>query len=344
MKRPTLRVRSRAARSAFAERGLSLVELLVAMTIGLFLIGAVAALYVATANGSRASTLESQMNEDASLALDILQQQLRLAGYSAMGADGTRHFDGVGVRGCDGGFADKSPDGSFDAVACAAGGKGSDAIAIRYEATLLNTQPVADNSGAVRPSNCGFNGITAWDIGTGVNTTLADNRFYIAPDSNNNNVPTLYCKGKDGSSSSSGFANAEALIPNIEDMQITYAVTSAPEKDKPLPHQITGYLNAGDAELGPSFDAAHWSRVAGVRICILARTSRPLPTTGGERATLGSYVDCEGNRQDGNDDGFLRRTYQTTVQLRNARPAVPAPYPKLGANVRDPWAHLVEGQ
>lgn len=118
------------------------------------------------------------MNEDASLALDILQQQLRLAGYSAMDASGTRHFDGVGVRGCDGGFADKSPDDSFDTVACATDGKGSDAIAIRYEATLLNTQPVTDSSGTVRPSNCGFNSITEWDIGTGVNTPLADKPLF----------------------------------------------------------------------------------------------------------------------------------------------------------------------
>lgn len=321
---------------------MSLVELMVAMTIGLFLVGAVAAIYVATANGSRASTLESQMNEDASLALEILQQQLRLAGYSDLDAMGERKFRGVGVRGCDGGFSDTAADEDFDAMACGTASTGPDAIAVRYEATLLNTQPVVDATTLVqRPANCSFTGISAWDVGGGITIPLADNRYYIAADSSNAGVPTLFCKGKNGSPTGGGFAAATALIPNIEDMQITYAVTAEPIADKPPPHQITGYVEAQDAVLKTL--PANWSRVAGVRICLLARTNRPVPTGGGSREELGSYVDCNGARQDGNGDGFLRRAFHTTVQLRNMRPAVPAAYATDGTTVRNPWAHLAEG-
>ncbi|WP_137917744.1 PilW family protein [Hydrogenophaga sp. 2FB] len=214
------------------QRGMSLVELMVAMAIGLFLVGAVAAIYVAAANGSRASTLESQMNEDASLALEILQQQLRLAGYSDLDAKGERKFRGVGARGCDGGFSDNTADQDFDAMACSTASTGPDAIAVRYEATLLNTQPVTDlTTSVLQPANCSFIGISAWDIGAGVTIPLADNRYYIAADGNNDGVPTLFCKGKNGSPTSGGFAAATALIPNIEDMQITYAVTTAPSTD-----------------------------------------------------------------------------------------------------------------
>ena len=45
-----------------SQRGLSLVELMIALTIGLFLMGAVGIIYVNTATTSRGSTLESQMN------------------------------------------------------------------------------------------------------------------------------------------------------------------------------------------------------------------------------------------------------------------------------------------
>lgn len=317
------------------QRGMSLVELLVAMTIGLFLIGAVAAIYVATSNSSRGSTLESQMNEDASLALEMLQQQIRLAGYSGFAAAGNRNFQGMGIRGCDAGFDDNASNSNFDAMTCNADADGPDALAIRYEASALNTQPTA----AGLPTNCSFNGITAWDIGAGVVIPLADNRYYIAEDDTNDNIPTLFCKGKDGSTPGGGFDVATPLVPNVEDMQITYAVTAAPVNDEPMPHQITGYVDAADAVLGATLD--NWSRVAGVRICLLVRTSQPVPAGGSGRAELGSYVDCNGVRQDGSDDGFLRRAYHTTVQLRNMRPAVPAGYTlNPDGSVRNPWAYL----
>lgn len=324
------------------QRGMSIVELMVAMTIGLFLIGAVAAIYVSTASSARGSTLESQMNEDASLALEMLQQQIRLVGYSDFDATGERKFQGIGLRGCDGGFTNNAASSDFDAMTCGTNTGAPDAIAIRYEATLLNTQPVY-NSTLSRdvPSNCSFGGITAWDAG-GVTMTLADNRYYVAPDTSNGNTPTLFCKGKSGGTTGGGFDAAAALIPNIEDLQITYAVTALPVKDAPLPHQITSYLSASDAALEPPL--SNWSRVAGVRICLLARTSRPVPTGGGSRAEIGSYVDCNGVRRDGNNDGFLRRAYHTTVQLRNMRPAVPDSFAEDAAKiVRNPWAYLTEG-
>lgn len=324
--------------------GMSLVELLVAMTIGLFLMGAVVAVYVATSTSSRGSTLESQMNEDASLALEMLQQQIRLAGYSNFNVAGdARNFQGIGIRGCDGGFDDNTASVDFAAMGCNADEDGPDAIAIRYEATALNSQTLAVG-GVNEPSNCSFERIFQWDIGAGVNISLADNRYYVADDVANDDIPTLFCKGKSGNpANAGGFSPATALVPNIEDFQITYAITVAPVNDEPMPHQITSYVDANDAALGANLD--NWSRVAGVRLCLLARTSRPVPTGGGSREDLGSYVDCNGERQDGAADGFLRRAYHTTVQLRNMRPAVAAPFAlNPDGSVRNPWAYLTEDE
>lgn len=320
------------------QSGVTLVELMVAMTIGLFLLGAVGMIYVTVSNSSRSSTLESQMNEDASLALDLLQQQIRLAGFSTVGADGKRVFSGLSIRGCDGGFTDNSGTANFGMLACANVDTGPDAIAVRYEATTLNSQEV-DVSGVMRPDNCSHNGITPWIAGAGegsaASISLADNRYYIADDSG---VPTLYCKGRDGSATD-GFSDAAALIPNIENLQIQYAITNTPVADEALPHQVTAYVEAKDAVLGATL--TNWSRVAALRVCLIARSAQPVPTGDNSRADLGWYRDCNGAEQTV-QDRYLRRAYVTTIQLRNMRPGLPAPYEVSAGVVVNPWAHLAD--
>lgn len=323
------------------QTGVTLVELMVAMVIGIFLLGAVAIIYVSTSSSARSSTLESQMNEDATLALELIRQQLQLAGFSDLDDDGNRVFSGIAVRGCDGGFDSNDNTSNFSALACAASDTGPDALAIRFQATPLNSQ--VTSAGA--PSNCSFNAINAWTPGATEGSTtairLADNRYYIANDDNNGNTPTLYCKGRgDDGGAGTGFSAATPLVPNIENMQLTYAVTLAPTNDAPLPHQVTAYVEAGSDTLGSTL--ANWSRVAAVRVCLLARSDKPIPLNGLDANTVGTYVDCAGTTQTANDR-YLRRAYITTVQLRNMRPALPAAYETAEGVVTDPWAYLTDG-
>lgn len=340
------------------QQGLSLVELMVALTIGLFLMGAVGIIYVNTATTSRGSTLESQMNEDAALALELLQQQIRLAGFSNVDASGSRLFRGQAIRGCDGdpdasdvGSAFDENDADFSALACNDGDTRPDAFAVRYEASLLNSQAVND-AGVQRPGNCAHEGITAWNaLAEGASSAtamlLADNRYYIQGEDADENadtpdVPTLYCQGRTGT----GFGTATALIPNIEDMQVQYAVTALPTEGNPIPHQVAGYVDANHAALGDT--AANWSRVAAIRICLLARSARPVPvgdnpvgTANADGTTntagLGTYIDCNGVSQTATDR-FVRRAYVTTIQLRNMRPGLPSDFQEGS----DPWRYLYE--
>lgn len=334
-------IRSNPMQSRRNQRGLSLVELMVSMTIGLFLMGAVGMIYVNTATSSRASTLDSQMNEDAALALELLQQQIRLAGFSNVNAAGTRLFPGLAVLGCNGdplatavgpAFADKTA--LFSMLGCNAGGKRSDSFAVRYEASLLNSQWVNNAAGVRLPGNCAHEALTAWNAlaaaeGAAVNgIALADNRYYVANDVDG--TPSLFCQGRTGA----GFGAATALIPNIEDMQVQYGVTFLPAVGKAVPHQLAAYVDADHALLGAT--TTNWSRVAALRICLLARSARPVPMGDNSVNDLGKYRDCNGNEQTVTDR-FVRRTYVTTIQLRNMRPALPAEF--SGAN---PWAVLYE--
>ena len=348
-----------------SQKGLSLVELMVSLTIGLFLLGAVGIIYVNTVTTSRSSTLESQMNEDASLALELLQQQIRLAGFSNVDAAGDRLFAGQPVRGCDGGFSSNAGGTAFSALTCNAAGVGPDAVAVRYEASLLNSQTARNAAGADRPGNCVHESLEPWGAltaGEGAivdNVSLADNRYYIANDVDG--TPSLFCQGRVGvpnaaneGPAGTGFGTATALIPNIEDMQVQYALTALPTVGGAIPHQVAGYANATVAstatDSAPAFPALtdialpagtpaginNWARVAALRVCLIARSARPVPTGDNPVGTanpdgttlvagLGTYLDCNGVSRTGTDR-FIRRAYVTTIQLRNIRPGLPSDF------------------
>jgi type IV pilus assembly protein PilW len=335
----------------YNQRGVSLVELMVGLTIGLFLLGAVGIIYVNTVNSSRASTQEAQMNEDATLALELLQQQIRLAGFSNVNAAGFRLFPGQAVTGCNGNsgtvnvgssFANNAS--AFSALACNATSR-ADSFAVRYEATLLNSQWV-NNAGVRVPGNCAHLALLPWNalaLGEGAivnGLALADNRYFIANDING--TRSLWCQGRTGA----GFGAATALIPNIEDMQVQFAVTALPTVSSPIHHQVAGYVDANDAVLGAT--PANWARVAAIRICLLARSANTVPLGDNPvgranpdgttlEAGIGTFIDCDGVSRT-ITDRFIRRAYTTTVQLRNIRPALPDEYDG-GAN---PWSYLYE--
>ncbi|WP_416142283.1 PilW family protein [Hydrogenophaga sp.] len=317
--------------SARSSRGMTLVELLVAMTIGLFLIIMVVTVLISTTTSSRVSVLTAQMNEDAALAIELLQEQIRLSGFSGQTA-GARHFTGVPLIGCDSGFTPASESGPFDQLACNPG-NGADSLAVRYEGTGLNSQLVG-NVPPLLPADCTSSGVAAADPGTGTAISLIDNRFYIENDAGNANTPSLYCRGSDGAG---GFNQSSALIPNIEDLQFRYAVTRMPVAGQVMPHQVTAHVDASDPALGNVL--LNWSRVAAVHICLVARSAQPVPLGDNQVVDVGRFVDCNDVVQNPMDR-FVRRSYRTTVFLRNARPAVPAAFELNGVVVQNPYRHL----
>ena len=91
--------------------GFALIEILVALVIGLVVVGAVLASYLSNSQTGRLQSAVAQMDEDAQIGLRILTRELLMAGYAlptSMNAD-TRVFnqgyDGRAVFGCDKGFS-----------------------------------------------------------------------------------------------------------------------------------------------------------------------------------------------------------------------------------------------
>lgn len=93
------------------ESGLSLVELMVAMTLGIFLVGAVASLFVASKRSYTETERFARLGENGRFALQRLSDDLRLAGFfGEVPATEIRRDDGLGAISGD----CSSPGGALD--------------------------------------------------------------------------------------------------------------------------------------------------------------------------------------------------------------------------------------
>ena len=92
----SLQKRSNLAVISQNQKGFTLVELMVAMAISLFLLIAIALVYQSSKNGFAYANNTVRMSEDASFAIDSLSRDIRMAGYAGCsGTSATKGADGV---------------------------------------------------------------------------------------------------------------------------------------------------------------------------------------------------------------------------------------------------------
>jgi type IV pilus assembly protein PilW len=283
MRRSTVLLRSR-------QRGLSIIEVLVSMVIGLVVVGAVLLSYITSGQTNKLQAAYSQMNEDAQIGLLIVSRDLQLAGYAqatsldALTFQFGRTYSGRAVFGCDTGFVAAN---TTAAVACAATGS-SPAIEVVYEGDLTNTVPTSANL----PSDCLGASLTQQTVGL-TSFYITRNRYYIATSVLGR--PELHC------ASDKAAATGGALVDNVENMKIWYGEANPLDK-----RQIVRYVSAANV-LDPTF-----VHVVSVRVCLMMRSAEPV-LSGEDPAT---YLDCDSATQT-SADRFARRAYFTTTALRN---------------------------
>lgn len=114
------------------QRGLTLVELLVGLALGLFVVAAAATLLVAQLREQRSLAIENRLMQDLRTASDVIVRDLRRAGHWGAAASGMR------VPGSDGAaanpYAALTPDGAA-----------SDAARFRYSRDAVENQVVDAN-------------------------------------------------------------------------------------------------------------------------------------------------------------------------------------------------------
>lgn len=273
------------------ESGFTLIELMVAITIGLLITVVVIQAYVQGLGTQQAQTDLTRVQESSRFAFDLLARSIRKAGYKNPRA--------LGV-----GFCDTSTDQRLlmtnDSASLSIGG---------------NTYPILNLSDIIRVRYYG-EGIGAAD-GTVVDclgnaiaaNTRVEDTFFVAADPNNNGEPTLYCFA--GSS-----ATAQPLIPGIESMQLLYG------DDSNTDGTIDQYV--------PAATVSSPNNVRSVMISVVARTTgatnvdrsartfnhfgtRYAPANSAPSGDAGSIFASAG-------DGRTRQHFSTTVALRNLCP------------------------
>lgn len=310
------------------QAGRTLLELMVALVIGLIVLGSVLiATTSSTLSGQRSDT-QSRLNEDAQLLLNILIPQLRMAGYSSVLTNGNSPFNsqafaGPGIRGCDNGFLSIN-DASWNVAAnddisysnrvqCASGVSGAVAFSIMYEADSFNTPP--GSTGA--PTDCLGQEVAAVPSSlsrtvTGATAFIVENRYQLVTTSGTA-LLSLRCQGN-----ATG-TTPQPLIDGIEQMRVTYGInietTALPNTLVVGGNETQRYLSAAaiDALKATTFASDSldpWRRVTSVKLCVMLR---------GLQADAPEAVpvrDCDGNLIDGTDR-FIRKVLRTTVALRN---------------------------
>lgn len=274
-------------------QGLSLIEVLVSLVIGLIVVGAVLVSYLGSGKTGRVQAAYAEMNENAQIAMTIMNRDLLLAGYAqptgvSGGSTFTRSYSDRPVFGCDKGLdsvSRRNQSAPWDATACSGTGADDHVIEVVYEADLTNTVPTSANV----PSDCIGNTLPTTVVGTAT-YYIAHNRFYLSAGSSGRSE--LYCASQQG-------ATGQPLVDNVEAMRIWYGEANAAD-----PRQIVKYVSASSV--------ADWGRVLSVRVCMLMKSSE---------AVLNSedpltYLDCDGVQQS-SADFFVRRAYFTTTTLRN---------------------------
>ncbi len=277
-------------------RGVSLIEIMISLVIGLVVIGAVLVSYLSSGQGGRLQTAYGEMNENAQLAVNIMSRELQLAGYSqplrvvAVSSKFDRATAADSIFGCDQGFSNPTTTGS---VACSATGT-TPAFEVVYEADATNTVPTS----AGVPTDCLRAGTTQQSVNVGavaVPYYPVRNRFYIATNAQSGR-PELYC------ASNRAGATGQPLIDDVESMKIWYGVSNAAGQE------VARYVNATTV-------GTDWPLVVSVRICLIMRGSDAMLSS--EDSV--TYRDCDSTVQT-ITDRIPRRVYFTTVTLRNRMP------------------------
>ncbi len=272
------------------QRGRTLIELLIAMAIGLVIVVGVSSLYLSSSGMSRTANQISTAEQAAQLALLMIGDSLKLAAYgeiigSDFAAQGQTLMDGVHLRGCsDGRFVDPFPP-YLDTptpgtppppdLTCTAGPVG-DALYIRYQAApsgflqQLEANDVTRNSlldcGAYNANQRQILSSVQMRAGVGLERRVVTNVFQFDPVAG-----TLDCSGYNGA----GFA---PLINNVVEFKVFYrfddvahaAGASGVTNAVPFGGSIrdAAYVNGLAGAVDP------WNYVVAVMVCVTLKTDQ----------------------------------------------------------------------
>lgn len=294
------------------QQGLTLIELMIAMALGMGVVLAAVALMQATRSTYLSVADSAQVQENGRYALDLIARSVRQAHYVPQDNPAFLRDDlgGLkpGIEGLDNAKVGEHSTG-LSSPSDNRAANGSDLLAIRFFGSGPRNQPDNDMLNCAGFAVPGPNGASTL---SDLEEARGQSIFYVSLDGTGE--PELRCKylTRDGGWS------AAAIVRGIESFQVLYGVRDVRNTGGDL-----DYVNA--TRIG-----TRWRDVAAVRIALLARGERN--SRGGGTAVVHRLFDTA--YQDGGDAGAtidetrlapavqqrIRKVFQTTIRLRNSAP------------------------
>lgn len=309
------------------QSGLTLIELMIAMALGLFVLLAATGLLLSSKAGYTVQDQTAHVQESGRYAMEILTRAIRQAGHEdsrmlpvAMTQEATPNVIGLDA------MTLKKTAAGLDGASAKGAVNGSDVLVLRFFGDGTDEQ-----DGTIL--NCAGLPVAAPDVSDDAESGRGWSIFFVGEDAKGE--PELRCKYR----TQTGW-NADAIVRGVESFQVLYGVDA---DDDGLPDRFVNAdaVDALDGQLPLSGENAvaramdlqrrtHWKKIRSIRIAILVRGTQPARDDdlsavyelfGAEyantyaerdRGTLvkeGDIPPAERNR--------LRKIFEQTIQLRN---------------------------
>ena len=289
------------------QRGLTLIELMISITIGLvFIFGAVTFL-VSGHQSFRAQNSGSRIQENARFALDILKEHVRMAGYNDT-TSSLLDLPALIYRGACGTINGLTANPCSDDTTTDQGDRLAMALRIPTGATGVAAQ------------DCIGSPLTA------LNEHVV-NVFWVEQDSSG--VSSLYCRGYNPDTNTWYGTAAQPLVDGIEQMQVQYGLVDGNPSStgsSGTGGRVDRYLKATDLQTLDAANATrnYWGDVRSVRIALLVSAGAEQAADDGANTlssdTLAAYQTF--TLLDGAAytpaETRIRRVFSATITLNNA--------------------------
>jgi type IV pilus assembly protein PilW len=291
--------------------GLTLVELMISIALGLFVVMAATALLLSTKGGYVTQDEDARVHDTGRHAMEIITRAVRQAAFenwdSAEAPIVTTAAMSANIEGLDARRLNRDAERIASPLTDSV--NGSDVLAVGFFGAGNGTQ----GDGTV--VNCAGFGIPAATSPEEADAARGWSIFYVAKATSG--VPELYCKYKGGG----GTSTSTAIASGVESFQVLYGLDV---DDDGLPNR---FLTATDIN---NRGASNWKKVVVVKVSLLLRGSQnsrsDAPT---EKYDLfgTDYADNNANQDIGTsikesalpkaERSRIRKMFTATIQLRN---------------------------
>lgn len=273
------------------QTGLSLIELLIAMLIGLFLLAGIASSYVSSKSSSVKRDQASLLEDNGRLVLEIISKSIEHTGYNPKGAPLYPFILNPADV-----VSDTCPDGSLNVVDTGIfKTTANDATVVGDSLGVIfhgDGSVFSDCSGGALPMGCRLSPGPVPPKNDDSNSSRIYNSFYV-----DDATKTLQCAGSRNGAS-------QTIAEGIENIQFLYGVDTIGNDGL-----VDRYMNAADVAAPDQ-----WNSVVSIQVAVLVRSLKWVKRTPESKTySLLDAVVVSPN------DRYQRAVFSTTVRLRNTK-------------------------